>query len=376
MRILLVGGGSGGHFYPLIAVAEALQTRERELQSEIRLYYIGPEIFDEPLLGEMGISYIKCPAGKVRRYFSLKNFSDLFKNTIGFFVALWRLYLIYPDAVFSKGSFTSVPVVLAAWVLRIPIIIHESDVVPGLANTFAKYFARYIAITYTETAEFFDEKKTSLTGSPLRSSFYQEPQLATLLSLGIEPNVPYILFTTGSLGAERVNNFVLQSLNELLPHYHIVHQAGTAHKDAVEDTANVLITNPDLRARYRVFGNLPAREFHTLQSFASLIISRAGSGMISEIAFHQKPAILIPIPEDVSHDQRKNAFAYARRGAASVMEEHNLTDNLLVAEIERIMQDTTVQNTMRHGAASFFIHHASYTIADTLIKIAQEHVRK
>lgn len=373
MRILLVGGGSGGHFYPLIATAEAIQARELELQTEIELYYMGPEVFDEPLLGKMGIEYIYCPAGKVRRYASIQNFTDFFKTIRGFFVALRKLFLLYPDVVFSKGSFTSVPVVLAAWILRIPIVIHESDVVPGRANKFATKFARYIGITYPESAKYFPKEKTALIGSPLRKSFYAEPNPTILAKLRLEPNSPYILFTTGSLGAERINSFVLQALDELLPHYDIIHQAGRMHAETMELAADELIKNPDLRRRYHVFGNVPGSDFHALQAYADLIVSRAGSGTISEIAFHQKPAILIPIPESISHDQRKNAFAYARTGAASVMEEDNLTENLLVAEIERIMQDSELQAQMRRGAESFFIHHASFALADTLINIGKEH---
>ena len=370
---MLVGGGSGGHFYPLMATAEALRAREAELGTDIRMYYIGPEIFDEPALGKLSISYVHCPAGKMRRYFSIQNFTDFFRNIYGFFVALYQLFSLYPDVVFSKGSHTSVPVVLAAFVLQIPIVIHESDAKPGRANMLARRFARYIGISYPEAAKFFEAKKTSLVGIPLRKTFYEEPNTKGLREQKIIPGDPYILFVTGSLGAERLNNFVLNLLNEILPHYQIVHQAGRANADLMIQTADLLIEDKDLRDRYHVFGNVPGDEFHALQSFATLIVSRAGSSTISEIAFHQKPAILVPIPEDVSHDQRTNAFAYARTGGAIVMEDHNLTENLLVAEIERIMQDVEMQAKMRRGAESFFIHHAAFALADTLISIAKEH---
>lgn len=370
---MLVGGGSGGHFYPLIATAEALRAREAEIGTNIDLYYIGPDVFDEAALGKQGVEYVYCPAGKVRRYLSILNITDMFKTIRGFFVALRKLFFIYPDVIFSKGSYTSVPVVLAARLLRIPLVIHESDVTPGRANKAAARYARYIGISYPETADYFPKEKTSLVGIPLRKSFYAEPNPKVLHDLELQPGDPYILFVTGSLGAERLNNFVLNALDELLPHYQVIHQAGKAHADTVSQTADMLIENEDLRRRYHVFGNLPGNEFHALQAFASLIISRAGSGTIHEIAFHQKPAILVPIPESISHDQRKNAFAYARTGGAIVMEERNLTENLLVAEIERILQDSDTQASMRRGAESFFIHHAAFALADTLIAIAKEH---
>lgn len=370
---MLVGGGSGGHFYPLIATAEALRAREAEVGANIDLYYIGPDVFDEGAIGKLDIEYVYCPAGKVRRYPSIKNFFDIFKTVRGFFVALRKLFFIYPDVIFSKGSYTSVPVILAARLLRIPLVIHESDATPGRANKAAADYARYIGISYAETADYFPKDKTALVGIPLRKSFYAEPNPKVLYDLSLQPGDPYILFVTGSLGAERLNNFVLNSLDELLPHYQVVHQAGKMHVDTVKQTADLLIENDDLRRRYHVFGNVNGGEFHALQAFASIIISRAGSGTIHEIAFHQKPAILVPIPESVSHDQRKNAFAYARTGGAVVMEERNLTENLLVAEIERILQDSDTQASMRRGAESFFIHHAAFALSDTLIAIAKEH---
>lgn len=374
MRILLVGGGSGGHFYPLIATAEALRTRQEELHTNIDLYYMGPDVFDPDALTRLSIKYVSCPAGKVRRYFSPANFISPFVNLYGICVALVKLFAVYPDVVMSKGSYTSVPVVLAAWLLRIPIIIHESDVVPGRANKLAARFARYIGITFAQTAEYFPKEKTSLIGAPIRKSFYAEPNPQIIRQLQIPEHEPYLLFMTGSLGAERLNEAVLSSLDELLPQFHVVHQAGRNQIEKVQHTADALLTNTALRARYHVFGNLPGPEYHALQSYASLIVSRAGAGAISEIAFHQKPAILIPIPEGISHDQRKNAFAYARTGGALVMEEHNVTDNLLVAEITRILQDSDTQAAMRRGAESFFIHHAAFALADTLISIGQEHV--
>ncbi len=370
---MLVGGGSGGHFYPLMAVAEAIRARETEVSSQVDLYYIGPAVFDQPALGKLGIEYVKCPAGKVRRYAAVQNFIDPFITAWGFVVALTKMFWIYPDVLFSKGSFTSVPVVLAAWILQIPIVIHESDAVPGRATKFGAKFAKYIGVTYKQTAQLFPEHKTALVGAPIRKSFYAEPNPQLLRELQIDPNENYILFLTGSLGAERLNHAILSSLDELLPHFKVIHQAGAKHVATVTDTADALITDKDLRVRYHPVGNVSAAHIHAFMSFAGIVVSRAGSGTISEIAFHQKPAILVPIPEEVSHDQRKNAYAYARTGGASVVEEHNLTDNLLVAEITRILQDTDTMATMRRGAESFFIHHASFAIADQLIKIAREH---
>src|SRR3989344_3784612 len=190
MRILFVGGGTGGHFYPLIAVAEVLVNSEKRPE----LYYMGPNPYQPELLTEHNIKYVSCPAGKLRLYFSIQNFFDLFRNFFGLFVAIWKLYIIYPDVVFSKGGFTSVPILLAARFLRIPIVIHESDAVPGRANKLAAPFARYIAIAYAEVAEFFPSEKTALVGIPLRKEVLAiDPD--PFMKLGIPNDKPLIYIT-------------------------------------------------------------------------------------------------------------------------------------------------------------------------------------
>ena len=161
MRIGLVGGGTGGHFYPLIAVAEELNV----LKSSSNLYYFGPSPYSKEDLEKNSIKYVYCPAGKIRRYFSFQNFLDLFRSFFGVFVALWKLYITYPDVIFSKGGYTSVPILTAARLLRIPVVIHESDAVPGRANKLAKSFAKYIAISYDDVAEFFPAEKNTIPGT-------------------------------------------------------------------------------------------------------------------------------------------------------------------------------------------------------------------
>ena len=240
MRIVLVGGGTGGHFYPLIAVAEALRDRDAALSQQTDLFYIGPDEYNRDALARVNIQFVYCPAGKKRRYFSILNFTDKFKIFYGIFVAIKKLYTLYPDVVFSKGGYTSVPVVLAAWLLRIPIVIHESDAVPGKANALAAKFARYIGISYDDTAAHFPPKKTALTGLPIRKAFFgKQPHPHALL--GIPEDKLVIFVTGGSLGAERVNNLLLNSLDELLPHYTVVHQTGKDHLDVVTKTAGSLI---------------------------------------------------------------------------------------------------------------------------------------
>ncbi len=370
-RVVLVGGGSGGHFYPLIAVAERLNAAKAQ-GLPLELYYIGPEKFDEAALEANEIRFVSCPAGKRRRYFSLLNYLDIFKLIAGFFVAIVKLFLIYPDVVFSKGGHTSVPVTFAAYLLRIPIIIHESDTRPGSANKLAAKFARYIAISFDDVAQYFPQEKLALTGIPLRSVFFKE-STSPLQELGLPTDRPLVFVTGGSLGAQRLNNLLLESLDELLPFYTILHQTGDQLFEEVEQTAASLITNAALLDHYFVKPSLTGEEMSLALSAASLIVSRAGSGTIFEIAHKGKPSILIPIPETVSHDQKTNAYSYARSGAASVLEEHNFNDSLLASEIKRIMDDPAVYSRMASAALAFAHTDAAQAIADTIIGISQEH---
>ncbi len=370
-RIILVGGGSGGHFYPLIAVAEKLHTLK--LQGyKLELYYFGPEQYDEVALRENEITFVQCSAGKKRKYFSIRNIVDLFKIARGMYTAIIKLYFIYPDVIFSKGSYTSIPVVIAGFLLRIPIVIHESDARAGSANKFASRFARYIAISFDDAASYFPAEKTALIGIPLRASFF-ETEANPLAALGLPNTKPLLFVTGGSQGASRLNDLILKSLDKILPAFTVLHQTGTENEKDMEATAASLITDSSLLEHYFVKGTLSANEMSSALSAAAIVVSRAGTGTIFEIAQKGKPSILIPIPETISHDQKTNAYAYARSGAASVLEEHNLTSGLLASEISRIIGDQNVYTAMSNAAATFFKADAAQKLTDTLIGIAQEH---
>lgn len=372
MRIALVGGGTGGHFYPLMAIAESLRAHDAREGSKTELLYLGPDPYRAEALHELNIRFVYVPAGKQRLYSSWSNIIDLLKTGIGLLVAFVQLLILYPDAVMSKGGYTSVPVVLAAWLLRIPIVIHESDAVPGRANLWGARFARYIAIAHDDAATFFDTKKTALVGMPIRSSFFTKRDDPYSI-LGIPRERPVILVTGGSLGAERINNLVLESLAELLPHYTVLHQTGEANLARINATAGELLADSSLLSGYFTFGHMDHESFAAAQDAADLIVSRAGSGTIFEIALKGKPAIIIPIPEEISRDQRTNAYAYARSGGASVLEEHNLTKHLFTAEIHRILDNHEIYSQMRDSAGHFTVATGATTLAGILIGIGKEH---
>lgn len=368
MRIGFVGGGTGGHFYPLIAVAEMLNKSDYKPE----LFYFGPSPYDKDALAQHSITYVSCPAGKLRRYFSIQNFFDVFRNFFGIFVAIWKLYILYPDVIFSKGGYTSVPILIAARFLRIPVVIHESDAVPGRASKLATKMARYIGISYDDAHQYFPKEKTSLVGIPLRSEIKKIPQDPFGL-LGIPNDKPLLYVTGGSSGATRINELILQSLSNLLPHYRIFHQTGAENIEETRLSAQVLLGDSPLLSSYYAEGTLKAETVAALLAAASLIITRAGSTTLFEIAYHGKPSIVIPIPEDISRDQRTNAYAYARSGAATVIEEHNLTQHLLAQEIQTILGNQEQYQSMSLAAKSMYIDGAEEKIANILISIGVEH---
>lgn len=372
MRIVLVGGGTGGHFYPLMAVAESLRERDQGEGRETELFYLGPDAYSAESLQALNIKFVYCPAGKKRNYFSLLNYFDSFKIAFGILVAFVKLLKLYPDAVFSKGGYTSVPVTIAASLLRIPVVIHESDAVPGKANKLASRYARIIGTAHDEVVEFFPKEKVINVGMPIRKVFMQ-PITDPYAVLGITKDRPVILVTGGSSGAERLNDFVLAALPKLLSTYTVLHQVGDKNVEKVSRTATSLFTDQSPLANYYLFGHLSQEKFAAAFQSADLIVSRAGSTTLFEIALNNKPAIVVPIPETVSHDQRSNAYAYARATGAVVLEEHNLSDDILVAEITRILGDKQTYQEMVEGTKSLTSDQAAYKLADILIEIGHEH---
>jgi len=374
MKIVFTGGGSGGHFYPTIAVAQEIHrlSEKRRLLSP-QLYYIGPTPYDARALYENGIVFRKSPAGKMRHYFSVRNFFDVFRTAVGILKSIVQLFFIYPDVVFSKGGYASFPTLVAARALRIPVIIHESDAVPGRVNRWAGKFAKRIAISYPESASAFDTAHVALTGNPVRHELFTIASEggAEFLDLGTE--VPTIFIWGGSQGAARINDAVIDVLPALVERYQIIHQTGEGHIEEMRNTAKVVLAGHPYQLRYKPFGFLDALKLRMVAGAASLIVSRAGSGSIFEIALWGVPSIIIPIPEAVSHDQRRNAFSYARSGGAVVIEENNLSSHLLLSEINRLIENKDLLAKMGKAAKGFAKPDAARVIAEEVIELALSH---
>lgn len=377
MKIVFTGGGTGGHFYPLIAIAEAMRDTVREKHLlEPSLYYFAPDPFDAKTLFENGIEYVPVPAGKLRRYASARNVTDMFATVFGTLVALIKLFRVYPDVVVSKGGFASVPTVYAAHILRIPIVIHESDSKPGRANLFAARYAVKIAISFESAARYFPQKaqgRIARTGIPIRKALTRiEPEGAKQY-LGLEDGIPTILVLGGSSGSKRINDAVLSALPDLVAFANVIHQTGTALFAEVEGLSKVVLTGNAHADRYHPFDYLDEVSLERAAGAASVVISRAGATTIAEISLWKKPAILIPIPEEVSHDQRMNAYAYAKTGAAVVIEEANLTPHVIASEAKRIAKNAPVETAMSKAAEGFADPDAAQTLADEVLALALSH---
>lgn len=374
MRILFAGGGTGGHFYPIIAIAEALnEINAREQLPNLKLYYASDDQYDKDLLAQAGLSYIHIPAGKRRSYFSIRNFFDIFKTLYGCLVATVRLAIIYPDIVFGKGGYASFPALFAARLLRIPVVIHESDTVPGRVNRWIGDYAAKIALSYPEAAKYFARQdRIALTGQPIRKALLSVPEGDPTSALSLLPNIPTILVIGGSQGSERINENIMDIMPRLITRYQVIHQTGEANYAWMAKRATDTLTGIPERERYHPVPHLGAVELRLAAKAATLVISRAGSA-IFEIALWGVPSVLIPLA--IAHDdhQRENAYSYARTGAATIIEEDNLKPELLFSIITSIIESKEKQAAMSAGAKSFAKTDAAEKIAQALLSIASKH---
>ncbi len=373
MKILFTGGGSGGHFYPIISVAEEINALSKENRLiQPNLYYISPNPYNAGILFDNNIEYRKNYAGKIRRYFSIMNFFDLFKTGIGILKSMWQIYSIYPDVVFGKGGYASFPALFAARLLRIPVVIHESDTVPGKVNMWAGKFAQRIALSYPEASQYFKKEKIILTGNPIRKEIATPLKEGSYEFFKLERDVPVILILGGSLGSQIINEAITDALPRLVEKYQIIHQTGKRNFKEVLGRTSAMLINSHHKDRYKPFDYLDTLALRMAAGTASLVVSRAGS-VIFEIASWGTPSILIPITDSNGDHQRKNAFAYARSGAGLVIEEENLSSNILVSEIERIIDHEDQKEKMRLATKSFVKTDSARLIAKEILAIALSH---
>lgn len=373
MRILLTGGGSGGHFYPLIAIAEQInKIVDEENLLDIKIYYMSDKPYDKKALFETNIKFIQVPAGKMRIYSSFKNFLDIFKIAVGAVVGILRVFAIYPDVIISKGGYAAFPAVFAGRILHIPIIIHESDSAPGRSNLWASKFAKRIAVSYAEAGEKFPKEKTAWVGQPIRNAVLRKSSSGGYDFFKLDPNLKTIFILGGSQGAEVINNVILEMMPEILEKYQIIHQAGAKNIEEVKMRANLVLEKSSFKHRYVSIGFMSDIQTSMASGISDLIISRAGS-TIFEIACWGTPSIIIPITKSNGDHQRKNAFTYARSGACVVIEEANLEPHLLRAEIDKLLNSEDRLAQMSEKAKEFSTPKAAEQIAKEAINIGLTH---
>lgn len=376
MKVVLTGAG-GGHFYPLIAVAERLQeqaVKSKILDSEI--FFLSDKEYNKELLLNKKIKFIKIPAGKMRLYFSFKNFLDPLKSILGFFVALFKLFTIYPDVVFAKGGYASMPVVFAAKVLFIPIVIHESDSAPGRTNLIASKLAKRVAVSYKEAAKYFNLKKTAYTGQPIMKKYLPSKEQLEKKVFDAKRGVLHsnnarknILVLGGSQGSETINNVLLESLPELLEKYNIIHQVGDNNYQNIRIASEILLKdNPD-RENYHFFAFGELAKYYEI---SDLCVTRAGSTLF-ELSAWGIPSLVIPITKSNNNHQMTNAYIFKNAGCSSVIEETNLKKNIFTSTIDLILEDQKKYEIIQANNINNFKKDAAETIADEIIKISLSH---
>lgn len=365
--VVFTGGGSGGHVYPLIAVADALRKRLVALNAPYQWFYIGPKDQYSELLREQGMTMRPITAGKIRRYFSIQNILDVPKFVIGFVQALWKLYTIMPDIVFSKGGTGALAVVVAAWFYRIPVIIHESDAQPGLNNLLSARFSRGVFLSFARAAAYFNPAITKVVGSPLRPDLLTQRTTRELAkeNLGFDPAKPLVLVLGGSQGSSRINDFVLANFTELLARAQVLHQTGQANYAEVEKLSRAALLETGTETRYKAVPYLTGNMAIAMTA-ADLVISRSGSSVF-ELAAFGLPAILIPLAESANGHQLIDAEEFAKAGAAIVIEEDNLLPGIFFGQLDRILKDENLRAQMSAASSKFFIPGAAEAIADGII---------
>ncbi len=379
MRIVFTGGGTGGHFYPIIAIAEAIERLSEEKHLvEPQLFYVGPKPFDPATLAEHDIEYRSSPAGKLSRH-GIPNPLNFIRTGWGILQSIVQLFNIYPDVVFSTGGYAAFPTLYAARILAIPVIIYDADAEPGRVTRWSAKFAKWIGVAHPDAAAKLPEKyreKIATIGHPIREEIRMPAKEGGHEYLKLDQTVPTIFFMGGSQGAQVLNNTVLDALKDLVSRYNIIHQTGAANLDEVKGISKEILHDHPNENRYRVFGLLNTLALRMSAGISEVVVARAGSGTIFEVASWGIPAILIPIPLDVSHDQTENAFSYMRRGACLVIEQHNLSPHVLSAEIDRLINAPEMRAKMAESAHKFSAQDAARKAALILLETGLEHEPK
>ncbi|HSP48227.1 MAG TPA: undecaprenyldiphospho-muramoylpentapeptide beta-N-acetylglucosaminyltransferase [Clostridiaceae bacterium] len=339
-KIIMTGGGTAGHVNPNLALIPQLKKLNYEIS------YIGSKDgIEKTIIEKEGLPYFEISSGKLRRYFDLKNFSDPFKVTKGLFEAMRILRRENPSIVFSKGGFVSVPVVMAAKFLKIPVLSHESDMTPGLANRISLRFSDKLLVTFEETLAHVGDKGI-LVGSPIREELFTGNRGKALEQAGFTGDKPVILVMGGSIGSVKINKSIRGILERLLPQFDIIHLCGKGNIDSDYETLKGY-------QQYEYLGD----EMKDVLAASDLIVSRAGANSIFEFLALRKPNLLIPLSLSASRgDQLMNAESFMAKGFSMILKEEDLTEDTLFMSIEELYKSqdkyVSVMKESRLGSAT------------------------
>ncbi|MFA6097620.1 MAG: UDP-N-acetylglucosamine--N-acetylmuramyl-(pentapeptide) pyrophosphoryl-undecaprenol N-acetylglucosamine transferase [Candidatus Paceibacterota bacterium] len=366
MRVLFAGEPTKGHLYPIIAVIEKLREEAEKNSEDAEFMLISVK---SDVLGDI-FEEAKVPYKVILAPISTKpNPLGSLMMPVGFFQALWYLFNYMPDVIFTKGGYVSIPVAMAAWILRIPIMIHESDYDPQPVDKFLARFAKRIAISFERTSEVYKSpKKVVFTGNPVLSVISGGNREAARKEFVLSEGKPTILILAGTLGAKLINDLVIEVLPQLLEKYQIIHQCGIDNYDKIRALVEKMnIHNLNDYHLFPFFRNRAANAY----AACDLVISRAGANTVSEIMTVGKPCILIPLSTAVSDEQTKNAFFYSETGAAILVSEKNLKPNLLLSIIAEVFTSSLKALEMERAARKMAHPAAAEKIVQELMDISK-----
>jgi UDP-N-acetylglucosamine--N-acetylmuramyl-(pentapeptide) pyrophosphoryl-undecaprenol N-acetylglucosamine transferase len=356
IKIVITGGGTGGHIFPLVAFVREAKKFFENMNLQAVFYYLGPvnELIKKEFKKE-GIKVFSVFSGKIRRYFNFSslflNFFDIFKIILGSIQSIFLIFYIWPKFIFSKGGFGSFPVCIAGKIFFRKIFLHESDSVLGLANKILSKFSKLVFVSFEETKIVPPSKKV-FVGNIVRKEILEGNKERAKSKFYLTGEKKVILIIGGSQGAQRINERIFEAINLFLESFEIIHQVGPKNLIRSKALINLLI-RPQLKKYYHLFPFLEEKDLADAIAVSDLIISRAGAGAIFEIALAGKPSILVPLKESAQNHQLQNAYLFAKSGACIVIEEENFSPRFLFKIAKSLLSDEKKLEAMAQAAKSF-----------------------
>ncbi|MDD3888071.1 MAG: undecaprenyldiphospho-muramoylpentapeptide beta-N-acetylglucosaminyltransferase [Patescibacteria group bacterium] len=364
MKILLAGGGTGGHIMPILAIVKQIN----RIKPGVQFLWIGTKKgLEFKIARENNIEFKAVLAGKMRRYVSFWNIVDMIKFPLGIIQAYFKIKKFKPDVCFSKGGYVSVPTVLVCNHFKIPVLLHESDVVAGKTNLFMAKYANKIALGFEDGKQSFKDysNKIVVTGNPVRDEILSANRDTGFKDLKLNKDKPVLLIMGGSQGAQRINELIGLVLPKLLERWQIIHLVGPEHGNQILGNFNALEND------YHVFKFLDGKKMGEALTVSTLVVSRSGANSLAEIAALGKAAILIPYPHAASNHQKANAQVYEKNNAAVILDEKGLTSEKLLIEINNLQNDKKKLEKMQLAMLKMSNKEANNKIATEILNLAK-----